>query len=134
MRIHKHMVFEERKLNSEFIDHDSIKKVEDHEKKKLYYLLVQLNFLSFQLNITPEIKFHFKNVDKDNIKSDSLKSLLKQENLLNCKSDYFTTFNTSNGLKMVYLDNKCYIKVFDVFNRRILKTILGTNDEEILLV
>ena len=35
---------------------------------------------------------------------------------------------------MVYLDNKCYIKVFDVFNRRILKTILGTNDEEILLV
>ena len=136
MKIPRYMTFEERILNSEFLFQNPIKDVNNEEKKKLYYLLMQLGFLSYgDLNISSEIKFNNFNetfTQKD-IKSFSLKNLSKQENLSTEDSGNFTTFYYKDKLIMAYVDNEDDVKIFDVFNRKVLCTLVDPAEKIIFV-
>ena len=54
MRIPRYITFEEKIENSLLIIGNPTKEVTNNEKKKLYYLLIKLDFLSYEkINVTP---------------------------------------------------------------------------------
>ena len=130
MKVPKHMKFEEKRGDSIF--DDPIKDVNDSEKKKLYYFLIQLGFLTYKLNLSPRIKFNYKRGEE--IKSESLRNLSKQENLVNNKIDCYTIFNIQEKINLAYVENKNIIQIFDIVDRRLLETIPITIGEEILCI
>ena len=117
------MSFEERRLTSGFLyEHPSIF-VNNEDKEKLYYFLMQLGFISY-LEEGNVLKPSKKTIQiEPNVRSISLKSLSMQENLSNCDSGYFTTFLDKNELIMVYVDNERNIKIFDVFHRKVINDV-----------
>ena len=123
LRTPKVMSFEERRLTSGFLyEHQSIF-VNNEDKEKLYYFLMQLGFISY-LEEGNVLKPSKKTIQiEPNVRSISLKSLSMQENLSNCDSGYFTTFLGKNELIMVYVDNERNIRIFDVFHRKVINDV-----------
>jgi len=126
MRIPKLMTFEERKLTSGFIYQNKSIPIKNEDKEKLYYLLMQLGFISYleEGNVLKPKKKRIEFMPNAKISSISLKNLSMQENLSNSDSGYFTTFEDKNkGLTMVYVDNERNVKIFDVFHKQILNDV-----------
>ena len=125
LRVQKFMSFEERKVTSANIfDHPSII-VDNEDKKQLYYFLMQLGFISYleEGNVLKPSKKKIEFEEGVKIRSISLKNLSIQENFSNSDSGYFTTFKDKNKLIMVYVDNERNVKIFDIFDRRILNNV-----------
>ena len=125
LRIQKVMSFEEKRLRTGFLyEYPSIS-VSNKDKEKLYYFLMQLGFISYLEEgnfLKPSkktIEFGFDN----NVRSISLKNLSMQENFCNSDAGYFTTFPDKNKLIMVYVDNESYVKIFDIFHRKVLNDV-----------
>jgi len=127
MRIPKLMTFEERKIASGNKYENNSIPIKNEEKEKLYYLLMQLGFISY-LEEGNVLKPKKKTIKYDSIiNSISLNSLSMQENLSNSDSGYFTIFNENNELIMPYVDNERNVKIFDVFNRKVLNDVKDLN-------
>ena len=126
MRTPKLMTFEERKITSGFIYQNDSLPIKNEEKEKLYYLLMQLGFISYleEGNVLKPKKKRIEFMPNANISSISLRSLSMQENLSNCDSGYFTTFEDKKiGLTMAYVDNERNVKIFDVFHKQMLNDV-----------
>ena len=127
LRTQKLMTFEIRKITSYyFYEYPSIK-IENEELAKLYYLLMQLGFITY-LEEGNVLRPKKKRIEFNNdvyIRSSSLKNLSMQENLSNSDSGYFTTFRSKNEkeLMMVYVDNDMDVKIFDVFGRKVINNV-----------
>ena len=127
LRTPKFMTFEGRKISSGyFYEYPSIK-VENKKLEKLYYLLMQLGFITYleEGNVLKPQKKRIEFNKKYNIRSLSLKNLAIQENLSNSDSGYFTTFRTKNEeeLIMVYVENDINVKIFDVFKKQSINNV-----------
>ena len=126
MRIPKLMTFEEKKITSEYLYDNNYKPIYNEEKEKLYFLLMQLGFISYleEGNVLKPKKIEPIPLPNESINSISLRSLSMQENLSNSDSGYFTTFeDKKNGLIMAYVDNERNIKIFDVFHKQVLNDV-----------
>ena len=125
LRIPKIMSFEERKLISGFLYENPSLYVNNEDKEKLYYFLMQLGFISYleEGNVLKPSKKRIEFGYGTNIRSISLKNLSMQENFCNSDSGYFTTFPDKNELIMVYVENERNVKIFDVFHRKIINDV-----------
>lgn len=126
LRTQKIINFEEKRLTSEYLYENSYIPVRDEEKIKLYYFLMQLGFISFieEGNILKPKKKRIRFNEGSKINSISLKNLSMQENLSNSDSGYLTTFiDNKKELIMAYVDNERNVKIFDVFNKRVLNDV-----------
>ena len=125
LRIPKVMKFEERHLTTSFLYDNSSVVVDDKDKEKLYYFLMQLGFISYleEGNVLKPNKKPFQFEEGLDIRSLALNCLSMQENLSNSDSGYFTIFKEKNELIMPYVDCESNIKIFDVFHRRVLNDV-----------
>ena len=104
----------------------------DKDKQKLYYLLMQLNFLSFletgqySNNKKPAIKYETL-FDINYLRATSLKNPFLKENLTNCDSSYFTTFIQKDKLVLAYVENGTNIKLYNIFERKLIASVDGLN-------
>ena len=125
LRTPKVMSFKEKRLSSRILyEHPSIY-VNNEDKEKLYYFLMQFGFISY-LEEGNVLKPSKKRIDFGlgiNIRSISLKNLSMQENFCNSDSGYFTTFPDKDELIMVYVDNERNVKIFDVFHRKVMNDV-----------
>ena len=133
----KIMKFEERKLTSTFIYDNPSYIVTNQDKEKLYYFLMQLNFISYleEGNVLKPKKKRFEYIYglENTIKSPSLLCLSMQENLSNSDSGFFTTFNKKDELIMAYVDNQRNVKIFDVFHKRVLNDVKDLKHKDIIV-
>ena len=129
LRTQKIMTFEERRVTSIFLYENHSIIVDDENKIKFYYFLMQLGFISYleEGNILKPKKKKFEYYPNTYIRSLSLKQLSMQENLSNTDSGYFTTFDDKKGLIMAYVDNERNVKIFDVFRRKIINDVKDLN-------
>ena len=127
MRTPKFMTFEEKKVKKESLYISSYIPVLEDKKNKLYYLLMQLGFITYleEGNLKPKRKPIEFYVDKNTIRSISLRNLSMQENLSNSDSGYFITYQDKENLIMPYIDNKSKVKLLDIFHRRVLDDVKG---------
>ena len=125
LRTPKVMSFEEKRVSSGFLYEYPSLYVNNEDKEKLYYFLMQFGFISYleEGNVLKPSKKRIDFVPGVNIRSISLKSLSMQENLCNSDSGYFTTFDDKDGLVMVYVDNERNVKIFDVFHRKVMNDV-----------
>ena len=126
LRIPKVMSFEERELTSNYMYENPSLLVTNQDKEKLYFFLMQLGFISYleEGNVLKPRKKRIEFDPNKYIRSISLKSLYMQENLSNSDSGYFTIFEESaDSVIMAYVDNERNVKIFDVFNRKVLNEI-----------
>ena len=127
LRTPKFMTFEERKLTSGFLYENPSRKINNEEKEKLYYLLMQLGFISYleEGNVLKPKRKRFEYIAGTNIKNQSLLNLSMQENLSNSDSGYFTTFKdkNENELIMAYVDDDMNVKILEVFKRQVLNDV-----------
>ena len=126
LRIPKIMTFEEKRLKSGNLYEYSYEPVTDENKIKLYNFLMQLGFISYleEGNILKPKKKSVEFNPNTKIRPLSLQNLSMQENLSNSDSGYFTTFDDNKKeLIMEYVDNESNVKIFDVFNRKVLNDV-----------
>ena len=99
MRTPKIMTFEEKKVYSDLLYDSTYKPVIDDEKNNLYYLLMQLGFLSYleEGNILKPKRKSITFTDPKSIRSASLRNLKMQENLSNSDTGYFTTYQDKDN-------------------------------------
>ena len=104
----------------------------DKDKQKLYYLLMQLNFLSFletaQYSDNKEKAISYETIiNKNYFRATSLKHSFIKENLTNCDSSYFTTFIQKDKLILAYVENGTSIKLYNIFDRQLMTNVNGLN-------
>ena len=124
----KEMKFFINNINTEFLYDNNYYEVTDEKQKKLYYLLMQLNLISY-LEEGNTFKPEKKKIEffEQNIRVVSLKLLSLQENLSNSGAGFFTVYYDNDEIRMAYVDNNTHIKIFDIFNKRVLKNINDLN-------
>ena len=131
-RTPKFMSFENKFLENSLFERSEYYYPADKNKDKLYSLLMYFGFLPY-LEIgnilKPEVK-QFSFIKPKSIRSDSLRKLSMQENLSNCNSGCFTLYLNDNKLRMAYVDEEKNVKIFDVFERKVLKEIIDSNHDE----
>ena len=116
--------------DSKIFEEDNLKMNKD--KKKLYYLLMQLNFLSFletgQYSDNKEKLIKYETlINKNYLRAISLKNSFLKENLTNCDSSFFTTFLQKDKLLLAYVENFTNIKLYNIFGRKIMANVKGLN-------
>ena len=116
--------------DSKIFEEDSLKMNKD--KKKLYYLLMQLNFLSFletgQYSDNKEKPIKYETlINKNYLRAISLKNSFLKENLTNCDSSFFTTFLQKDKLLLAYVENFTNIKLYNIFGRKLMANVKGLN-------
>ena len=116
--------------DSKIFEEDSLKISKD--KKKLYYLLMQLNFLSFletgQYSDKKEKPIKYETlINKNYLRAISLKNSFLKENLTNCDSSFFTTFLQKDKLILAYVENFTNIKLYNIFDRKLMANVRGLN-------
>ena len=116
--------------DSKIFEEDSLKMNKD--KKKLYYLLMQLNFLSFletgQYSDNKEKLIKYETlINKNYLRAISLKNSFLKENLSNCDSSFFTTFLQKDKLLLAYVENFTNIKLYNIFGRKLMANVKGLN-------
>ena len=139
MRIPKTFYFFEKEINSfSSILEESYKNVSDEEKIRLYNLLMKLDFFSYleEQNFIKPKKKKFELIE--NLLDDrsiSLKNLSIQENLSFSDSTYFTTFYEKKDiLEMAYVNNERSVKLFNVFDRKVLNEIKTNTSTKICCI
>ena len=116
--------------DSKIFEEDNLKMNKD--KKKLYYLLMQLNFLSFletgQYSDNKEKPIKYETlINKNYLRAISLKNSFLKENLTNCDSSFFTTFLQKDKLLLAYVENFTNIKLYNIFGRKLMANVKGLN-------
>ena len=127
-------IYNKQRYYTKELQEDDNSKFENDKKQKLYYLLMQLNFLSFleigqySIDKKPAIEIVYeKNFDKNFLRAASLKNDFLKENLTYCDSSYFTTFILKNKLVLAYVENSTNIKLYNIFDRRLMANVEGIN-------
>ena len=135
MRTPKIMTFEEKNVYSDLLYDSTYKPVIDDEKNNLYYLLMQLGFLSYleEGNILKPKRKSITFTDPKSIRSASLRNLKMQENLSNSDTGYFTTYQDKDNIIMPYIDNQHTVKLLDIFHRRILDEVKDLGHKNIIV-
>jgi len=123
MRIKKEMTFFKKELDTSNIYND-YSMVEEEEEQKLYYLLMQLGFLSYleEGKVFQSTKGQI-DIDKNiKLRSPSLAVLSHsslKENFCTAGAGPFTIFKRESDLILVYVVNQTSIQLFDIFNRKV---------------